>query len=275
MDDFFQEKNTEYVTREQENTVLKATNEIIQTLSQTIDMNVILDPREASSTLSAYLSSLGMSVRFENLETGDILLTKDILIERKTSRDLLTSIIDQRLFKQCQRMRQSSNQPILLIELGEIGNSIHPNAVLGALAHVSLDLGVPILTTKDSMESAHLIYLIAKNNQNFSTKMRDYLKYHPVEEKTIQMHCSNAAKEIEAMVNHGAEANSLLNRWNTEGKNKQATILSQITGLDLDISHELFNAFNSIAEVLKSDQESLSKILTSENLQLLKPFLYD
>ncbi len=275
LDDFFQEKNTEYVTREQENTVLKATNEIIQTLSQTIDMNVILDHREASSTLSAYLSSLGMSVRFENLETGDILLTKDILIERKTSRDLLTSIIDQRLFKQCQRMRQSSNQPILLIELGEIGNSIHPNAVLGALAHVSLDLGVPILTTKDSMESAHLIYLIAKNNQNFSTKMRDYLKYHPVEEKTIQMHCSNAAKEIEAMVNHGAEANSLLNRWNTEGKNKQATILSQITGLDLDISHELFNAFNSIAEILKSDQESLSKILTSENLQLLKPFLYD
>ena len=275
LDDFFQEKNTEYVTREQENTVLKATNEIIQTLSQTIDMNVILDHREASSTLSAYLSSLGMSVRFENLETGDILLTKDILIERKTSRDLLTSIIDQRLFKQCQRMRQSSNQPILLIELGEIGNSIHPNAVLGALAHVSLDLGVPILTTKDSMESAHLIYLIAKNNQNFSTKMRDYLKYHPVDEKTIQMHCSNAAKEIEAMVNHGAEANSLLNRWNTEGKNKQATILSQITGLDLDISHELFNAFNSIAEILKSDQESLSKILTSENLQLLKPFLYD
>ena len=105
--------------------------------------------------------------------------------------------------------------------------------------------------------------------------MRDYLKYHPVDEKTIQMHCSNAAKEIEAMVNHGAEANSLLNRWNTEGKNKQATILSQITGLDLDISHELFSAFNSIAEVLKSDQESLSKILSSENLQLLKPFLYD
>ena len=274
LDDFFHEKNTAGINRQQEISVSKATNEVIQTLSQTIDMNVILDHREASSTLSAYLSSLGMSVRFENLETGDILLTKDILIERKTSRDLLTSIIDQRLFKQCQRMRLSSNQPILLIELGEIGNSIHPNAVLGALAHVSLDLGVPILTTKDSMESAHLIYLIAKNNQNFSTKMRDYVKYHPVDEKNIQMHCSNAAKEIEAMVNHGDESDSLLNRWNTEGKNKQATILSQITGLELDISHELFNAFNSIAEVLKSNQESLSKILSSENLELLKPFLY-
>ena len=274
LDDFFQDKKTENITREQEITVSKATNEVIQTLSQSIDMNVILDHREASSTLSAYLSSLGMSVRFENLETGDILLNKDILIERKTSRDLLTSIIDQRLFKQCQRMRQSSNQPILLIELGEIGNSVHPNAVLGALAHVSLDLGVPILTTKDSMESAHLVYLIAKNNQNFSTKMREHVKYHPVNEKTIQMHCNNAAKEIEAMVNHGDESNSLLNRWNTEGKNKQATILSQITDLELEISLELFNEFNSIAEVLKSDQETLSKILNAENLQLIQPFLY-
>ena len=274
LDDFFQDKKTENITREQEITVAKATNEVIQTLSQSIDMNVILDHREASSTLSAYLSSLGMSVKFENLETGDILLTKDILIERKTSRDLLTSIIDQRLFKQCQRMRQSTNQPILLIELGEIGNSVHPNAVLGALAHVSLDLGVPILTTKDSMESAHLIYLIAKNNQNFSTKMRDHLKYHPIDEKTIQMHCNNAAKEIEAMVNHGGESNSLLDRWNTEGRNKQATILSQITGLELEISLELFNEFNSIAEILKSDQETLSKILNAENLRLIKPFLY-
>ncbi len=77
------------------------------------------------------------------------------------------------------------------------------------------------------------------------------------------------------MVNHGDESNSLLNRWNTEGKNKQATILSQITGLDLEISLELFNQFNSIAEVLKSDKKILSKILSSENLQLIQPFLYD
>ena len=132
MDDFFQDVTTENISREREISVSKATKDVIQTLSQTIDMNVILDHREASSTLSAYLTSLGMSVRFENLETGDILLTQEILIERKTSRDLLTSIIDQRLFKQCQRMRQSSNQPILLIELGESGISVHPSAVLGA-----------------------------------------------------------------------------------------------------------------------------------------------
>ena len=275
LDDFFQDMKTENFARGREISVSKATKEVIQTLSQTIDMNVILDHREASSTLSAYLTSLGMSVRFENLETGDILLTQEILIERKTSRDLLTSIIDQRLFKQCQRMRQSSNQPILLIELGEIGNSVHPNAVLGALAHVTLDLGIPILTAKDSMESAHLIFLIAKNNQNFSTKLRDYVKYYPIEEKTIQMHCSNAAKEIDAMVNQGDDSNSLLERWNTEGKNKQSAILSKITDLDFAISLQLFDEFDSIVEILTSDQVTLSKILTADNWQLIQPYLYE
>tara|TARA_B100000767_G_scaffold275795_1_gene315824 strand:+ start:14909 stop:17515 length:2607 start_codon:yes stop_codon:yes gene_type:complete len=274
LDDFYRETSTENSTREQEITVLKATNEVIQKLSKTIEMNVVLDHREASSTLSAYLTSLGMSVRFEHLETGDILLTKDILIERKTSRDLLTSIIDQRLFKQCQRMRQSTNQPILLIELGEIGNSVHPNAVLGALAHVSLDLGVPILTTKDSMESAHLIFLIAKNNQNFSTKMRDYVKYQDVDESSITMHCSNAAKEIAAMVNQGEESHTLLAKWNTDGINKQATILCQITDLDLEICLQLFERFDSITDILKSDQTTLSEILSVDNYQLIMPFLY-
>ncbi|MBL6732704.1 MAG: DEAD/DEAH box helicase [Candidatus Poseidoniaceae archaeon] len=274
LDDFYQETSTENSTREQEITVLKAANEVIQTLSQTIDMNVVLDHREASSTLSAYLTSLGMSVRFENLETGDILLTKDILIERKTSRDLLTSIIDQRLFKQCQRMRQSTNQPILLIELGEIGNSVHPNAVLGALAHVSLDLGVPILTTKDSMESAHLIFLIAKNNQNFSTKMREYVKYQDVDESSIIMHCSNAAKEIAAMVNQGEESHTLLAKWNTDGINKQATILCQITDLELEICLKLFERFDSITDIFKSDQTTLSEILSVDNYELIMPFLY-
>ena len=274
LDDFFQEKNTEKITREHEVSAIKATNEVIQTLSQTIEMNVVLDHREASSTLSAYLTSLGMSVRFENLETGDILLTKDILIERKTSRDLLTSIIDQRLFKQCQRMRQSTNQPILLIELGEIGNSVHPNAVLGALAHVSLDLGVPILTTKDSMESAHLIFLIARNNQNFSTKLRACVKYQSIEDGAIEKHCSNAAQEIAAMVNQGDESHTLLARWNTDGINKQATILCQITDLDLEICLQLFDRFDSIADILKSDKARLSEILSAENYELIMPFLY-
>lgn len=275
LDDFYQEVNAEKITRDQEISVVKATSKVIDKLSQTIPMNVVLDHREASSTLSAYLTSLGMSVRFENLETGDILLNNEILIERKTSRDLLTSIIDKRLFKQCQRMKQSSNQPILLIELGEIGSSVHPNAVLGALAHVSIDLGVPILTTKDSMESAHLIFLIARNNQNFSTKMRDYVKYQDVDESSIIMHCNNAAKEIAAMVNQGEESHTLLARWNTDGITKQAKILCQITDLDLEICLQLFERFDSITEILRSGRTTLTEILSTENYQLIMPFLYD
>ena len=135
LDDFFgNQADKVSQSREQEIESINAANEIIDTLTENISATITLDYREASSTLSAYISSLGMTVQYENLTTGDILIHGDILIERKTSRDLLTSIIDQRLFKQCQRMKNAELQPLLLIELGEIGNSVHPNAVLGALA---------------------------------------------------------------------------------------------------------------------------------------------
>jgi ERCC4-type nuclease len=133
---------------------------------------------------------------------------------------------------------------------------------------------VPILTTKDSMESAHLIFLIAKNNQNFSTKMRDYVKYQDVDESFITMHCSNAAKEIAAMVNQGEESHTLLAKWNTDGINKQATILCQITDLDLEVCLQLFEKFDSITDILKSDPTTLSEILSVDNYQLIMPFLY-
>ena len=62
-------------------------------MTEEIKSIVKLDYREASSTLAAYVS-LGMTVEYDNLTTGDIQIEQDILIERKTSRDLLTSIID-------------------------------------------------------------------------------------------------------------------------------------------------------------------------------------
>ena len=68
---------------------------------------------------------MGAIVSFENLLVGDIKLAGDITIERKTARDLLTSIVDGRLFKQCVKLIKSTDRPLLLIELGEVGNFVH------------------------------------------------------------------------------------------------------------------------------------------------------
>ena len=271
LEDFIEVDAESYKPTEEEVVdVYEATNSTIDDLTESIKGTVTLDFREASSTLSAYISSLGLSVEYANLDTGDIMIHSNILIERKTSRDLLTSIIDQRLFKQCQRMKNSKLKPLLLIELGEIGNSVHPNAVLGALAHVSIELGIPIITTKDSMESAHLVYIIAKQEGQISNAIRDYTKYSKIDEQTIEKYCKAASIEINRMVNEGKDSDYLVQRWTDEGLNNQVELLSTMTGIDYSKCYEMIEKYDSIVGLFRADIDDISRHLDVDSWDKLK-----
>ena len=272
LDQFFGPSTNNKNQRERELDAVKAANDLVSNMNVEINSIVKLDHREASSTLSAYISSLGMTVDYDNLETGDILVDGNILIERKTSRDLLTSIIDGRLFKQCQRMKDAAIKPLLLIELGEIGNSVHPNAVLGALAHVTLDLGVPTITTKNSMESAHLVYLIAKQSGGFADSIREYTHYNQYDDKNIDRLCQAAAREISAMVNKDQSSSDLVNLWQQNGLSKQIDLLSKITKIDNQICAQLIEKYQSIAAIFRTDLDEVSKELSNDDLEKLKIF---
>ena len=272
LDQFFGPSTNNKNQRERELDAVKAANDLVSNMNVEINSIVKLDHREASSTLSAYISSLGMTVDYDNLETGDILVDGNILIERKTSRDLLTSIIDGRLFKQCQRMKDAAIKPLLLIELGEIGNSVHPNAVLGALAHVTLDLGVPTITTKNSMESAHLVYLIAKQSGGFADSIREYTHYNQCDDKNIDRLCQAAAKEISAMVNKEQSSSDLVDLWQQNGLSKQIDLLSKITKIDNQICAQLIEKYQSIAAIFRTDLDEVSKELSNDDLEKLKIF---
>ncbi len=273
LDQFFATESAQNKTqREQTTDAINAANEIVDDLIESINSTVTLDYREASSTLSAYISSLGITVEYDSLVTGDICIEDNILIERKTSRDLLTSIIDGRLFKQCERMRNAEVKPLLLIELGEIGNSVHPNAVLGALAHVTLDLGIPIITTKNSMESAHLVYLIAKQSSGFSDSIRRFVTYNKIDEEQIDKVCQAAAQEISAMVNHGQNSSFLLQRWNENGISKQVELLSSITQIGSETCSILLDKYESIAGIFRISLAEHSKELCEEDLRKLSCF---
>ena len=273
LDQFFATESAQNKTqREQTIDAINAANEVVDDLIESINSTVTLDYREASSTLSAYISSLGITVEYDSLVTGDICIEDNILIERKTSRDLLTSIIDGRLFKQCERMRNAEVKPLLLIELGEIGNSVHPNAVLGALAHVTLDLGIPIITTKNSMESAHLVYLIAKQSSGFSDSIRRFVTYNKIDEEQIDKVCQAAAQEISAMVNHGQNSSFLLQRWNENGISKQVELLSSITQIGSETCSILLDKYESIAGTFRISLAEHSKELCEEDLQKLSCF---
>ncbi len=182
--------------------VLNAAEHEIQSMNSPLNVlgHVAIDHREASSTLPAYLRGLGLTVEFTQLPCGDLRLSERILIERKTARDLLASIKDGRLLRQCRSLRASATRPLLLVETGgEAEYGLHPNAVLGALAHVTLDLGIPVMMVKDAKEAAHFITVAARREIEALERLHAYATEEAADEGTVYANLATAKSELEAI----------------------------------------------------------------------------
>lgn len=128
---------------------------------------IYADTREASSKVVAILKNR-CSVREQQLVIGDYILSKHIAAERKVCSDFLQSIVDGRLFAQLTELKNSFRVPILIIEgetLFDGERKIHPNAIRGAIASIATELGVPIIWTRNQLETAEMLYTIAKREQ--------------------------------------------------------------------------------------------------------------
>lgn len=126
-----------------------------------------MDNREADTAVAKILSKR-CDLRPKQLTVADYQLSQRVGVERKTVADFLQSLTDGRLFQQLGDMKKTFSRPILLIEgtddMFEL-RDIHPNAIRGALASIATDLKIPILWTKTQLETAELLYTIAKREQ--------------------------------------------------------------------------------------------------------------
>lgn len=127
---------------------------------------IYMDNREARTKVADILRKR-CEVREKQLTSADYLLSKNVVCERKTSGDFLQSLIDGRLFSQITAMKEAYESPLLLIE-GDVWaeqRAIHPNAIRGALAAITVDFAVPIVWTKTQLESADMLFTIARREQ--------------------------------------------------------------------------------------------------------------
>ena len=132
---------------------------------------IYADNREMNSKIITILKKR-CKVRKRQLNT-DYLLSKDVGCERKTSEDFLQSIIDGRLFKQLKSLKELYPCPILILEgerLFDSKRNIHPNAIRGALASIATEFSIPIIWTKNQLETAEMLYTIAKREQSVMKK---------------------------------------------------------------------------------------------------------
>jgi len=133
------------------------------------DIVVIADDRENS--ISKNLSKLDLTVRKKRLEVADFLVSDDTAVERKTDSDFVDSLVDQRLFEQIQELNQFEN-PLIIIEGDELYSHrrIHPNAIRGALASITVDYGIPLIWTSSDEETAEMLKTLAKREQEEKDK---------------------------------------------------------------------------------------------------------
>jgi Fanconi anemia group M protein len=130
---------------------------------------VYADCREAPSQINNYIEDLGALVCCKQLKVGDYIASERVGIERKTITDFIGSIMNQRLFKQLKELSESFENPVLILE----GNpellwhesGMHPNALRGALASITVDHRIPIIWTSNSQETAAQIHWIAYREQ--------------------------------------------------------------------------------------------------------------
>lgn len=136
-------------------------------------ITIFADYREKGNTVVKELLNLGIAVDLQQLEIGDYLLSSRCAVEYKTAPDFVTSLIDGRLLQQAKELKKQYSRPMYIIEGTEdiyTVRNIHPNAIRGMLAALTVDFGIPVLQTKTAKETAALLATIAKREQEFENR---------------------------------------------------------------------------------------------------------
>lgn len=136
-------------------------------------MKIIADKREKNSLVIAELNEEGISVEMKQLEVADYLISKDIAVERKTVNDFITSMLNKRLFKQLSDLKENYSKPLLIIEGIEEQDiyksdrhpKLHPNAIRGMILSILLEFSIPVIFTKDYIDTAQFLILLAKRQE--------------------------------------------------------------------------------------------------------------
>jgi len=124
------------------------------------NLRIIVDERERKSGIPDLLKSVGLNVEMKTLPIGDYIVAPETVVERKSIRDLMSSIFDGRLFDQCSRLKEHFEHPVVLVEgnVDEIEEiTDNPLIFYGAISTVALDFKIPIIPTPNATHTAKLL----------------------------------------------------------------------------------------------------------------------
>lgn len=128
---------------------------------------VFADTREGNSKVIRHLSEMEIDVKVQAMAVGDYQVSDEVVIERKTAKDFVDSIVDKRLFKQARSLMEEFKRPLIILEGDDLYNGmINPNAIRASIASIALDFGISIIPTRNAQDTAAMIKRIAIREQS-------------------------------------------------------------------------------------------------------------
>ncbi|HDD69356.1 MAG TPA: DEAD/DEAH box helicase, partial [Candidatus Korarchaeota archaeon] len=185
-----------------------------------------VDARELGGEVVRKLASFNdVKISVSKLEVGDYVVSDEVVIERRTIDDLVSSLANREIFEQVDKLKATYKRPILLIEcetLYEASKSgVRSRSLMELITSLTIG-GLPILWSRNPEESAELIRLLAIKEQR-----KKVLEIHPLV----------------------VDDDTVLER-----------VLTEIPGVNVFVARNLLRAFGSLKNVFSASEKELQSV---------------
>ncbi|MBD3203224.1 DEAD/DEAH box helicase [Candidatus Woesearchaeota archaeon] len=191
------------------------------------DIIIYSDYREKGSGIIKKLIDMGVNIKLEKIDIGDYLLSSRVIIEHKTVPDFVDSIVDKRLMTQVKDMKKYDS-PVIIIEGQEnlyTQRKIHPNVIQSTIASIIVDYKIPVLYTKDDVETAQILKNMARREQE-------------ERETSFTLHSNKPLTK----------------------KEQQEYIVSSFPGVGPGLSEPLLERFKTIKNIVNAKEKDLQQV---------------
>jgi len=144
-----------------------------------VPVRIVVDERERNSNVPELLKNAGAVIDFTQLKVGDYVVSSETAVERKTVRDLISSIYDGRLFVQCSDLVKYYQKPLLVVQgnIAELAESsedmedidvkLHAERMpiaYDALITIAMEFRIPTIHTPSAEQTAQLLVTLVNRS---------------------------------------------------------------------------------------------------------------
>ena len=142
-------------------------------------IQITCDFRERNSGIPKLFTENKIEISFAAISAGDYIINDQIIIERKTADDFIQSLIDNRLFEQCSKLKKDSRRILILIEGNpyKTRHKIDTLAIKGAILSILTAWQIPVIYSQSANTSVELMIMLGIQSLKYNVHFRMYKGY--------------------------------------------------------------------------------------------------